>query len=850
MISNPWFWNSWSKSERIIFYFFLSILGFGVFYTCFSWFLELHNVLKWDTLSQLQDKIVNLPSFSDGTFNFTSNTLVYYVKERYLPSLIKINELAYYFLLLFIVSGISSILTALSKLKGIWFLIGGILIASFIISLRLESVYVTTSSLPFFISFMLLGGLYYYFSNWSKAGVLFRFCVFFASISIIFLFPFLLHKVNQPLLLSLSYGLLLFLIISMIFIFFISHEILAILIWMVSKTSQKGKSSLTQFSIVSAIFFANAVLVYLENANFIENSFAIINPLLIFLVSMVLGIWGFRKSTEDQAYFSFKSIGMWLYFGMAAISVSVYAFIFATANDPLQDMFEDYISISQVSVGICFFVYVLVNFFQVFRQGLDVHMVLYKPKFSRLILARVGSLFIIAFLFSFKNFYSYYQVLAGYNNALADSYLIEGDLKIAETYYKESTHYDLYNHKANYSLASLALNQNDKLNASFFFKQSLKRKASEFAYAGLSQSLEQEDMYFESLFTLQEGMKKFPESSIIASNLAYLYEKAKNQDSTFIYLDKAQKVCKSCEVENTNLLAFWIENAAIEKLDSVSKTLFDTYSSNIANKTAIDKILLRETEKFEKVNTNVLNVSDFAGFYNFSSNVLNKGKFSNTQKEIATFLKEEANQDFYSDLIYLKSVAQYNNQNKIEGIKTMHGLVSDSTSKGLMYRQNLAMWYLQEGVYDKAIEYLLLSGDASSANMLKEKNYFAHIQDKLQQQAGTLTKDGISKNTIESIKQKAPLNPFLIQKISDYYSKQKNLNAAYQVYFDALELNPTNALLWKGYTLKSLDLGIEEYSNKGLNELRKFASSTDYQAFLADYQAKKTLIEKSRQSFK
>jgi xanthine/uracil permease len=136
------------------------------------------------------------------------------------------------------------------------------------------------------------------------------------------------------------------LVILAVFIFLISHEIIAGLVWLVSKNSQKGKNSLPQFLIIALIFLANVLLVYLENTKRIEKSSFVISPIILFITSSLLGIWGFRLFLHQKDWFSFQKSGAWIYLGMATISMATVGFIFGTNNDPLIDLFEDFVGIS------------------------------------------------------------------------------------------------------------------------------------------------------------------------------------------------------------------------------------------------------------------------------------------------------------------------------------------------------------------------------------------------------------------------------------------------------------------------------------------------------------------------
>ncbi len=825
------FWRTWYKADQIILKSILIFLSILILYTLVSWGFGFENVVHWNTISELKEKIITTNIFSESTFSFSTSSPLWYVKERYAPSLITINSLAYLNLLFSGLIGFVFIILGLSRLKGFWFLFGATLIASIFISLRLENVFLSSQNVPFLLIFVAFG-VYYYVLNIYKL----RFTTLQGiSIGLLILIVFLFicyrfSAINKPLMSMAAYSLVVFLIITAVFIFLISHEILAGLVWLVSKNSTKNKSSLNQFLIISVIYLLNVILVYFENSNRIEESFFVMHPVLIFLISIVLGFWGFKKAVEQQEWFSFQRVGVWIYLGLALISTSCVALIYASANDPLQELLSDFIAISQLGVGLSFFVYVLINYMGIFKQGLEVQKILYKSPFSRLLLSRVASVFIIFLLFSFKNYYSYYQAQAGLNNAIADFYLEEGDLKSAETFYKVATQYDLYNHKSNFSIASMALSQDDKINAAFFFKQALQKNPSALAYAGLSMSLESEEMYFDAIFTLQEGIKNFPHEGKLYTNLADLQGKAKVTDSLIINLDKALQLCNKCEVENTNYLAFGIENADISKLESMAKEAKpNTSYSYLANEAAVLRLLDKpiDASKYDTKDT-TLNVSKAAYLFNITSSTKSSSKIE--PNSILNLQQDPANDLFFEELSWAYSNQSYYRENKLRGIKQMAALAGSKSKLKNIYGQNLGIWLLKEGVYDQSIARLKASGDSSSVKILESNSMKERFEVELQNVSNEVLKTPLTLENYESTLDKAPLNPFVVSAVSDFLDKNKKNLEAYKVAFYASEINSENVLLIKTYIKRALAISQVEYAEDGLARLKSKVSTAEYNA--------------------
>ena len=846
MNENLNFWRTWHKNEKqplfIAFFLLLVLLIGGVF----AWFKGIENIIHWDVLSELHEKIIATNSFFYDEFKFSASSPIWYIKERYMPSLVEVNTLTFYALLGGSLLGLTFLLTGLARLRGPWFLIGALMLGGVLIAMHSESVFLANSNWPFLVAFVVTGSFYYYSNNFGQkltTTVILIIWIFLWSLLLVLANKF--SVINQPNLSLAAYGLVAFLIISGVFIFLISHEIIAGLVWLVSKNAQKGKSSLPQFLIISIIFLANVLLVFLENSNKIEKSSFVIPSIVLFLISAILGLWGFRQFIFQKAWFSYQMSGVWIYLGMASIALATVGFVFGTNNDPLIDLFEDFVSISMLAVSLSFIVYVLINYLQIFKQGLEVHKVLYKAPFNKLIYARTISVFLILFLFSLKNFYSFYQAKAGISNAIADFYLVEGDLKGAETFYKESTHNDLKNHKANVSLASMALSQGDKINAAFFFNQTLDYKPSPYAFAGLSASLENENLYFEALFALQKGLKKFPENSQLLTNLSYLQDKAKITDSVLVNLDKSLKNCKKCEVENTNFLAFWIENSKPEKLEEMSNLAEKlNYSGIKANQFAINRMLDKETifEKFELGKDSALDMSRAAYLFNAISHTKTVNKTQIDAETIKRLQNNPYNEPVFESLSWTYAQQNYIRQSKTIGIKQLYLLANANSKYKNIYNQNLGLWLMKEGVLDQALLRLKAAGDSSSFSLLSNANLKQKVEKDLQLQSKKYGANITGKNYNEVLNQ-APFNPYLIEKISNYLTSKNKKLEAYNVAFYAAEVNSESALIWETLVKKAIDISEFEYAMDGIKKLETITSNSKLDSLKKLYNEQKQKVQ-------
>ncbi|WP_435352490.1 tetratricopeptide repeat protein [Emticicia sp. SJ17W-69] len=847
------FWQNWLKTERFNFLFFLTFLIISIIILGIYWVRGLENVLHWDILSELDEIPTVLDTFSDGKLKFTVNGNAYIIKERFLASGMSINVLANYMFLGFFILGLNLLLAAFSSMSRYWFLGGMIVLAGVLITFHLENIFNITNQVAFLGAFGVFAGLAFYFNTFAPQINFLKRLLFFAFLTIVIIvLVAVFTKIQQPAVAVASYGLLSAIILTATFILFISHEILAGLVWVVSNSGVKNRNHLPQFLFISSIYLLNVLLIYLEKAQYIDWNILPISPIFLFVVSLILGIWGFRDYCEQANFVNFRTIGSWFYVGFAIISTGTIAYAYGTANDPLIEAIEDFISYAHLAIGLTFFFYVLVNFIQPLQKGLTIHKIIYKPKFIELMLFRLAAIVLVFILISIKNYNNYFQTKAGYYNAIGDFYVAETDVQAAETFYKEALHFDIRNHKSNYALASLAMNANDKENIGIFLKNALEKNPSPFAYIGLSKVLQEKDMFFDALFTIREGVNKFPKNQQLLTNLAFLYEKTKVTDSTLHYLTLAKTNCTQCDLAESNLLAYHLKygGSGLEEVKKLTlKNEKTDYESLRANRAAVDKQLRRHAStNIELSKDSALNVSQFALLYNLAS--FNNYQFPYTSAELQKIQRKEVNNSFYEDLEFAVSARNFFKENKIDGLKQLSILANDSTKHKALYNQVAGMWFLQQGVYDKAITYLSRAGDLSSVAILQQQDYHKTIIDFQEAQASELLANTKTKADFDKVLAENPLNPIILSKTLDFYNTNlKKPNDAYNIIFKAIELNDNSVELWKLYTLQSLKIGMADYAEDGILKLKQLATPADYQAFLSTYQAQKALMEKNKQGF-
>ena len=829
MKGDRFFWRTWTKREKSVFLTAAVAAGLLAFLAVWVWGNGAEQAFSWDTVTELKEKAVQTPAVYLDKFSFSATTPLWYVTEFYAPAPLRVPVGAYLVFLGAVLGGLTLLLAGFSRLRGAWFLAGALLLAGVLASFRLESVFLVSRNWPFLAAFAVAGGAYFCTNVYARKLDIAKTTGIWLGVWLLFLGSVQgLAVINEPLLSLAAFGVAGGLVITFIFIFLVSHELLAALYGLVSRNSEKGKNSLPQILVVTLVFLVNAVLIYLENSRRITSSSFVIAPVLLYLLSTLVGVWGFRNLAEQRSWFTYRGVGLWLYLGMALVSGGTWWLVYATANTPLAELLEDYVSISFLAVGLCFFIYTGLNFWPLIKAGLPFHRVIYKPPFTPFLLARVGAVFVMFFLFSMKNRYSYFQLRAGISNALGDFYLGEGDFRSAEAYYKSGANYDLYNRRSNLSLAAMAQEAGDAVSAIWYYQQAGTKQPDLHSVIGVSRSLEEQDMFFDAIFTLKEGLRQFPGEHRLYTNLARLQTRAGMTDSVLINLDRALQGCKNCGPENVNFLAFWIEHGRPEKLTEMQALAGNPSGySFLANRAAIDRLTATETvlENFKLAPDSALDMGRAAYLLNAMSNAYTR----NETKVNAASLRalREKNYALHEQLSWAAANQNYYREKKAEGIRQLASLAASPSKLAPLFHQNLGLWLMREGAWSEALKRLEMAGDTASVRLLSDTRLKTEIEERLQVQAEELG-EGLTLENREERLNKAPLNPWLVVKVADFLEKNDLPLEAYNTLFYARELLPESTVLLRAYIDKALKLAMVEYAEDALVQARVLMSDEEF----------------------
>lgn len=881
------FWKVWSPSERRMTVAAFLILLLALVFFAVKSIDPLGNVIRWNVISELSQTTAVVDVLRLGDWQYGISTPSHLVTESFMASVMETDFLSVKLFLILSLSGLTIVLAALTTMPRFWYLAGTIALIIFLAFSRLEmlGVFGDANRAFFLLTVILYGGITYYFHAFRPdIGIARRILAIGGVTALLAVIIAVTAKTSFPALTVASYSFPFWLIVTILFLLISSTEIIAGLVWLSTSGSvSKGKSGLVNFLVISILYLVLLLLLYLRNTKQIDWDVTLINPVFLALAAGILGIWGFRRRADaTDGIIPFRSAGFWLYIGMFIIAVSFTMYMAATANDPVLETLEDVVVQGQLSMSVLFLFYVLINFYPLFQQKLAVYKVLYKPLRFGLTQTRLFGFTILIVLFSIQRLLPVNQAIAGYFNGLGDLHANTEEFSLSEQYYKLAVQQEFQNHKSNYALASLALRQGDRNAAAFYFRQSLLKNPSPQAYSGLTGILVQENLFFDAVYSLQEGIRSFPKSGELLNNLGMLYYKTNVADSAYYYLAKAENATDRGEIPATNLLAILAKNTDSGLLDSLASASEQRdYLSWQANWLAVQN--LRQNFSKEAFNKkavpadSLLSASAFAYLINYSVNQARNDSLP------AVLLPELAakNPVLSQDLSLAALYSEFYSGNKLKALETLSGWADEDGEKSDLYHKILGHWLLQLGLYDQAIETLsVVEGIEGTigmavANALSDKKEVAVVLlDKVQEKEKsaaieklkqTLFSGAKPKSLADSLLQIAKrspsdknfdnavhINPFdenIVAAASAHFRQKKLTAKAYKLVLDALRYNEYAPQLWEQYAYLSLEQGLIGQGNEGEEKVRQYALPADYQQFIARYQPMRALIEKQRAEF-
>ena len=704
------FWRSWNKFERKLVYILIAGLVLSILYFVYNYFFGVYNVIHWETLTKLDQVNIFLHRFDLANLEIKIPFKNYVIFEYFNGSDLNINPVYAYIYLLVLVAIINLIMSLLPDFQKFWFYAGMGAFIGFAVLLNVDQILLFGQSDKTAL-IMLLGGylsLGYFFKE-IKPNISFSWrYVSFSVLSIILgLIYYQYAEVDHPFFFIANYGIYGPLLVTLLFIISVSHEIIYGLLYITTQqTTPKSRNTLLHFVLISLIYLVYVLLTYLKYTRQIDWDLVYLNPFLILVVTMAIGVWGFKQRQDLYAeIFSFKPVGFLLYLGFCIITLVFSAYIFSMGNDPIAETIEDAIIYSQLGFGVLFFVYVLSNFSMLIQKNYKVAKIVYQSRVFPFFLFRIGGLFIFGYIFYSSGFFPYYQALAGYYNGIGDVFLIDRNYGLAEQYYNEASLYEFQNHRSNYGMATLARKESDRVDEFYFFENSLLKKPTEFAYVNLANAYQKNNQYFDGLFKLKEGEQVFPKSGHVQNNLGFIYSRTDLADSAFYFFNSAYNNSWKRSIPASNILALLTKAGIAISTDSLE----DLYKKHTSRNWIANNLASREQNgenvipQYEFKLSSLSDNQDFALYYN--AGLANLKTSDTTYFSSFTAMADTSGSEFFfARAMMLQSLNRYFNHQVMLAFQGLSLLANNVQNNAEI---NMLQGYLalERKAYLKAIEY-------------------------------------------------------------------------------------------------------------------------------------------------
>lgn len=896
-----YFWKDWSVQERLsisslLVLFVLSItVGLGIVFGEFS------NVYNWNIKVSLDQLSQTICSVHSSVIESQIYSAIPVVVQKATGKVMVESHLMTYTLAVAMYVFLAFVIAVCSSLSRFWFVVS----MGFLILLLSLSGFGEIALLGLgremsigVIASVILFVAYFFHGFRSHSSLFLRFVALLGLFVIIGTGVYFLSENPRPLqvLAYRSYWLLL--IFSVIFILMVGHEIVYSILVVTTKNqgASADNNNAIHFIVFSIIYLLNVALIYMHNARYITWDIYYVNPVLLLSVSAVLGLWGLKaRAFIYENTVSFRSIGVYVYLAFGTMSFLTISFLYLSSNDAAIEVIEDAIVFGHLAFGGMFFIYILVNFVNLLLKGLPIYRIAFKEDNFPYATSRLAGVIVVAAFFFASNYASLNQAVSGFFNQLGDMALIDHRYDVAKENYRRGAIYGNFlgmsngSQRSNFMYASL---EADNLKRLDWLKNTIKRNQTEQSYVTLGVAYEENNQFFDAIFTYQDGLEKFPDSWALQNNLGLLYQRISALDSADYYLSMENNANEwQKAVFSTNAMSLATrrglaqENESTDRLDVQANTLANLLLTGEGND---------YSDEIREIN-NTLNPVSYAYLKNFGLWCAQSGTPA-FLGQIDAFLVNPNNDDYAFDLSVVKALNLY----KIGRIKDAFELLNEiyeRTSEPQTYvKLLLGKWAMELGAPRLAADYFevarengypvatadlvqayVQNGEESLAQYLLSKE-IAEAEENLASRLSSLSesitkgeetwignaysyqreedalKDILSSESADTtaylaLGQKNPFYERGVLEALGYFKTQGDNDQAYGILLDAITINQYSEVLIKAYINQCLEMGLISYAESTVIRLIDVMTEEEFKSYEVAFEQQKDAAEAALNSW-
>ena len=703
-----YFWRAWPKPYRLLFVT-LGVLLVAV--TAIMWFVYLRSPAPAIEIQTVQEaELMEVPThqFQRGIFQISVAGNNYILFERFLGNPLQVSAWGAYLFLACLLTAVVVLLAVFTTLSRFYYLVCMGLFVLFVVSLRLEVLFIFgTGNKIFTIATLALFALTSFYIHYFNRNLTFtqRLAIFGFLMLLFTAMVGLLAEVDLPFHHLASNGVAAGVVVTVLVVLMVAHEILAGVITLLTSGTQASKS-LNHFLIVSLIYLINLALTYAIKFKFIHWNLLSIDIFLLFTISTFLGVWGLKqRQRQFGGILEIEPYGLLAFVSMATVAMGALAWFFQSANDPAHDALGDLIIFSHLGYGLIFVLYVIANFFAMLAKNMAVHKVLYNPTNMPYFSFRLAGL-IATLAFAFYNTWQVpvQNLVAGYYNTAGDLYLALGNLDLSKAYYERSGYYGYGNHHGNYALANIEGLQSNTSRERVYYERASVRRPTDMSVLNWAQTFQTDRNNLQALFTLKDALETTPEHGALENTVAYLFYKAGSIDSARTYFQRAADHQQET-VANSNLMGM---DAHLRNPFSLSDTAtVQSLLHHIPFKTnsmaRLNATRAAWPARLDLPKDSVLDNVTVAWINNY---LMNQPLAVDTVQlvQLEKLARKPVNESQREVLMFALAQARYQQGHVAKALQLLEEVTISSSSKG-RYNNILTQWTLEQGEYNRALGY-------------------------------------------------------------------------------------------------------------------------------------------------
>ncbi len=786
-MANFKFWEDWNKKYQ--FYLLgcalLPVVAVGLFFIAYivgdSWFYQ------WETIPEMDYAYIPTASFIDHYQEFQMKAFNYVVQESFKPKIMHLDERVGFIYFGIIAVAFSLFLTVSTTLKRTYFYLSLVASMVFLAFLGLDVLEIfegKSTAKPILLTCITVYAItsYLIFSFWTNLSLIQRTLIFFGLTSIIgivifTLSPFSAHAISLSIL---GYGTICMIPLTILFTMIVSIEPVSIMLYMNNGRSKfaQGRGSVYRFLITAGVYIALTTVIFLNQKGYVDFDFKGIDVFLLLGISAILGFWGFRRRFGSESRIENLQYTL-IYIVISSMALSSIGYAIITDNTPLIKMYSWAIAVIFMCYGIAFTGFLLYNFLDQFMNKQNVFRIMFKPgKMYAFHMWIMGLIAILALEFR-GSYKQWFESKSGYYNFVGDTYFKQSNYDLARKFYFEAKRMSYRNHRSNYCLAQVIELEKDYNEAIQYYDDATEEEPTVHAYASKASIYAESDRYFKAVFTLNDGLKIFPNSPYLLNNYALLLKKGSMNDSALAVFTKSLQFSESSKydhVQFNNIFGHYLRNGMYKEAENmagldIQDPVFETNKLVLAN---LKKEELKTSTPFTKPFR--IGQKRLAHMLNYSMNGANI-RDTNTRTQLDEAIVNDLSVYFREDLIYSMAYLNFVNHNFEEAEPIITDLANGNSTMNFHYANVAGLWYMTQKKYKEAQKYFSISMRAKHpdalynmaivSTILKEKGKARELWQRIHETGGVQVRNqasmfvnvlGATMESVDSLSEEELLN--------------------------------------------------------------------------------------------